>query len=176
MSVEIVPSVWPGVMYSVSVVSPSVSFWPSVATMSRFGFVPVLRSSRSQSAADRMIARAEVILEVLRAARVVAVAVADNRVLDLRGVESQLLQAADDFVFDRVVEDRVDEDDPGRRRHGPGGELGLADEVQIVEDLHRFDVPLRSIRRARVAAQLLARSLAARRRLAPAHSWLNMNR
>ena len=89
----------------------------------------------------------EVILEVLGATRMVAVPVAHNRVLDLRWVESQLLQAADDLVFDRVVEDGVDEDDPGRRRHGPGGEFGLADEVQIVEYLHRFDVPLRSIRR-----------------------------
>ncbi len=50
-----VPYVWPGVMYIVSVVSPSVSFWPSVATMSRFGFVPLLRSSKSQSSADRMM-------------------------------------------------------------------------------------------------------------------------
>ena len=53
--VEIVPGVWPCVMYSVIVVSPSVSFWPSVASMSRFGFVPfVLLSSTSQSAGDMM--------------------------------------------------------------------------------------------------------------------------
>ena len=56
ISVEIVPSVWPGVMCSVSVVSPSVSFWPSVATSSRFGLRQVARvpSSSVQSASDMM--------------------------------------------------------------------------------------------------------------------------
>ena len=52
--VEIVPSVWPGVKCSVSVVSPSVRRWPSVATTSRFGLrqLPPVRDSRSQSASE----------------------------------------------------------------------------------------------------------------------------
>ena len=58
-----------------------------------------------------MMRRAERVLQELRAARVIAVAVADDHVLDLRRIEPELLQPADHFVLDRVVEDRVDEDD-----------------------------------------------------------------
>ena len=49
---------------------------------------------------------------ILRAAEMIEMAVADDRVLDRRGIEAELLQPADDFVLDRIVEDRVDEDDP----------------------------------------------------------------
>ena len=54
IKVERVPSVCPGVMCNESVVSPSVSFWPSVATSSRFGLRQVARvpSSKVQSASD----------------------------------------------------------------------------------------------------------------------------
>jgi hypothetical protein len=44
-------------------------------------------------------------------ARVIAVAVADEHVLDVGRVRAELLHAADDFVFDRIIENRVDDDD-----------------------------------------------------------------
>ena len=37
------PGVWPGVSQMVTVVSPSVIFMPSVATMSRFGAMVLYR-------------------------------------------------------------------------------------------------------------------------------------
>ena len=40
---------------------------------------------------------------------------------------------------------------PVRRGDRPGRILGLADEVQVVEHLHRLGVPLRPIRRSRLA-------------------------
>ena len=52
--VETGPGVWPGVTYIVTVVFPSVSFWPSVTTMSRGGIGAAakraaLRAAKSQS-------------------------------------------------------------------------------------------------------------------------------
>ena len=44
-------------------------------------------------------------------AGVVAVPVAHDHVLDLRGIEPELLHPTDDLVLDRVVVDRVDDDD-----------------------------------------------------------------
>ena len=78
--------------------------------------------------------------------------VADDHVLDLGRIESKLLQPADDFILDGVIEDRVDDDDAVRRGDGPRGLFGLADEVEVVEHLHRFGVPLRPIRRSRLLA------------------------
>ena len=111
MSVEIVPSVWPGVMYSVSVVSPSVSFMPSVATMSRFGLGSLLLSSRSQSAADRMTRAPKWSCRNFAPPEWSKWPWLTIDVLDRRRIEPELLQPADDFVFDRVVEDGVDDDD-----------------------------------------------------------------
>ena len=91
ISVDSVPSVWPGVWYSVSVVSPSVSFWPSVADHVAARPVRVLLSSRSQSAAAENHARVEAILQVLRAAGMIGVTVADDDVLDCRRIQPQLL-------------------------------------------------------------------------------------
>ena len=75
-------------------------------------------------------------------------------------IEPQLLQPADDFVLDRVVVDRVDDDDAVRGDDGPGGEFFLTDEVEVVEDLRRFDIPAGAIGRRPFA---LARRLARKR-------------
>ena len=42
--------------------------------------------------------------------------------LILRRIEAELLQPVDDFCLDRVIEDRIDEDDAVRRDDGPGAE------------------------------------------------------
>ena len=90
-----VPSVCPGVRYSVSVVSPSVSFMPSVATMSRFGFqrgILLIEQIVVGSRHDQL--RSVRVLQILRAAGVIQMAVADDHVLDLRRIETDLLHAA----------------------------------------------------------------------------------
>jgi hypothetical protein len=51
-------------------------------------------------------------LQKLRAEVVVAVAMGDNYVLDLRGIEIQLLEAVYDERLDGIVVEGVDEDDP----------------------------------------------------------------
>jgi hypothetical protein len=71
----------------------------------------------------------------------IAVAVADHRVLDLSRIEPELFQAADDFVLDRVVPDRVDDDDARRSRYRPRRVFFFPDEIEIVENLRRLDVP-----------------------------------
>ena len=55
---------------------------------------------------------AEAILEEPRAADVVGVTVAHEDVLDLLRIQSERGQAIHDLVFDRVVEERVNDDDP----------------------------------------------------------------
>ena len=139
---EIVPRVWPGVTYIVIVVSPSVSFCPSVATTSRVGLAKLTfaRSIRSQSGRRHDDVGAAFLQEP-RAADVVAVRVADDHVLDLLRIEPERGQPVDDLVLDRVVEDRVHHDDAVRGRDGPRRVLGLADEVEVVEHLDRLGVP-----------------------------------
>src|SRR6187549_1428235 len=95
----------------------------------------------------------------------IAVAVADQHVFDVRRVEADLLHAGDDFVLDRIVEQRVDDDDAGGGGDGPRRELRLAEPVEVVEDPHRFGMPLvarwRGSRRCgRSLATLAGRSLA----------------
>src|SRR5665213_248333 len=72
----------------------------------------------------------------------ISMAVADDGVFDRRGIEAERAQSADHFVFDRVVEDRVDEDDALGRRDRPDRVLGLPEEVEVVEHLHRLGVPV----------------------------------
>ena len=81
------------------------------------------------------------VLKELRAAGMIEVAVADDDVLDVRRIESELLQPADHFVLDRVVEDRVDDDDAGGRHDRPRRVFGLPDEIEVVEHFGRLRVP-----------------------------------
>ena len=85
--------------------------------------------------------RAVAFLQELRAAGVIQMGMADDDVLDVGRVEADRRQSVHDLVLDRVIEDRVDEDDAVRRRHRPGRVFGHAEEVQVVEDLHRVGVP-----------------------------------
>ena len=94
-------------------------------------------------------ARLVAVLQILRAARMVAVAVADDHVLDLGRVEADLLQSFRDLIVDGVVEERVDDDDPLGCGDGPGRELRHAEEVEVVEDFHRLGVPRLLRRRSR---------------------------
>src|SRR5262245_43253586 len=73
--------------------------------------------------------------------RVITVRVADDHVLDVFWIETELGQSVDDFVFYRIVEQRVDDDDAGRCVDGPCGVLGLPQVIQVVEHLHRLGVP-----------------------------------
>jgi hypothetical protein len=79
---------------------------------------------------------------------VVRMRMRDHGVADGGRVEPQFLQPADNFVFDGIVEQGVDQDDALRRRHRPGGVFALADEVKVVEYLHRLDIPRRPVRRS----------------------------
>src|SRR3982750_3115950 len=78
----------------------------------------------------------------------IVVAVADDRVFDLLRIEPELPQSLDDLVVDRVVENRVDENEAVGGLDGPGGVFALTDEVEIVEDLHRLRMPLGPRRRS----------------------------
>src|SRR5215470_7968110 len=76
----------------------------------------------------------------------IAVTMTDDGVLDLRWIEAQFLQSVDDLVLDRVVEDGIDDDDAVRGAHGPRRVFRLSNEVEIVKDLDRLDVPFGSRR------------------------------
>src|SRR5688572_32670299 len=76
---------------------------------------------------------------------VIGMRMRDDGVADRRRIEPELLQPTGDLVFDRVVEQRVDQDDALRRRHSPCGVFALADEVEVVEDLHGLRVPGRAV-------------------------------
>ena len=91
--------------------------------------------------------RPETLLQQPRAADVIAMSVAHDDVLDGRRIESELLQAVDDLVFNRIIENGVDQDEPGGGLHGPDGVFDLTEEVEVVEDLRRLGVPLRTIGR-----------------------------
>src|SRR6202030_3384534 len=76
--------------------------------------------------------RPEVLLQVLRSTRVVAVSMAHEHELDLGRVEPELSQTPDDFVFDRIAKNGVYEDDARRRGNRPGRVFALTDEVEVV--------------------------------------------
>ena len=72
ISVDTVPGVCPGVSVNVSVVSPSVSFWPSVTTRSRVGLFRFRDAAiSSQSAADIRIFVPNFSWRYLRAAEMI---------------------------------------------------------------------------------------------------------
>src|SRR5437763_5485983 len=91
--------------------------------------------------------RSETILQELRASRMVNVTMAHEYVSDFRWVQSELFQTIDGFILDRVIPQRVHDNDAVRCCHGPGGVFRLADEVEIVEDLYRLRMPLGTIGR-----------------------------
>jgi hypothetical protein len=94
---------------------------------------------------------------------VVDVGVAHDRIFDPRRIEPKLAQAAFHLVCDRIVPDRVNEDDPVGSIHRPGGIFLLADEIEIVEHLHRLDVPSGTLRiGARAAGGRTRRGLLAK--------------
>src|SRR5262245_32979421 len=70
---------------------------------------------------------------------------ADDGVFDLARIEPHLLHTRVDFVFDGIVEDRIEHNDAVRCLQIPVGILVLAKPVQIFERLHRFAVPGRAI-------------------------------
>ena len=102
------------------------------------------------------------ILQIFCAARVIDMPVADNRVFDIFRIEAELHQAAGNFILDGVVPDRVHDDDSLGCGDRPCGIFGLADEIEIVENLHGLGVPLGtgggpgrlSLRRARRGRRL----------------------
>ena len=71
----------------------------------------------------------------------IAVRVRDDDVLDGRRIEAQLFQTADDLLFRVVGEERVEDDDSLAGGERPGVVNLRADEVEVVEDFRRFDVP-----------------------------------
>ena len=72
--------------------------------------------------------------------------------LMLAGSKPSFFMPADNLLFDRIVKDGVEDDDALRRRDRPHGVLGLAEEVEVVEDLHRFGIPRRAVGRPRLAS------------------------
>src|SRR5262249_46255503 len=114
-----------------------------------FGFRPRLRVATDQVpiGSRHDDTRAETVLEKLCAASVVDMTMADEDILDSRWIQTEFTQAIDDLVLDRIIEERVDDDDPVRGRDGPRGIFRLAKVVEIVEDLRRLDMPLGARRR-----------------------------
>ena len=106
ISVEMVPGVCPGVRNNVGTVSPSVSFMPSVTTMSRLGSGWIAALEDDGRRHENL---ALGVLQEFRPARVVEVAVADDDVSDLRRIETDLLQPADDILDGTKT---YDDDDP----------------------------------------------------------------
>src|SRR4030095_1237869 len=61
-------------------------------------------------------------------------------------IESELLQPARDFILDRIVEDRVDDDDAVGRVDRPCGVFLFANIEHVVEDyLDRCGMPRRRV-------------------------------
>ena len=60
------------------------------------------------------------VLHQFGSAHMIGMRVADDHVLDLRRIEAQLLQAADDLLLRVVREQRVDEDDSLAGGQRPG--------------------------------------------------------
>ena len=77
----------------------------------------------------------------------VNVTMAHEYVFDFRWVQSELFQTIDDFILDRVIPQRVHDNDAVRCRHSPRGVFRLADEVEIVEDLYWLRMPLGTVGR-----------------------------
>jgi hypothetical protein len=80
--------VWPGVCMMVMVVSPSVSFWPSPASMSRLGMPPGLFFTCNGIPVRRAHddARAITVLDQLGAFIMIAMGVADDQILMSAGL------------------------------------------------------------------------------------------
>src|SRR6185369_6429002 len=76
------------------------------------------------------------LLQDAGAAGVVRMRMADDYVADFLRVDAQFLQATDDFILDRVVEDGVDEDDAAAGTQTPDREGRLPEEEEIVEYPH----------------------------------------
>ena len=171
MSVEIVPRVCPGVRWSVSVVSPSVEL------LAFGGHHVLLRLAPRSGGAPKQLpvglgnhdARVVAVLQERGPADVIVVCVAHEDVLDLGRIEAELAQPADHLVLDRVVENRVDDDDAGRGDDRPGRIFLFADEVEVVEHLDRLGVPgLPRRRPGRARGRGPRRARRRRRRLAQA--------
>src|SRR5262249_12337668 len=81
---------------------------------------------------------------------------ADDCVFDFGRVQPHLLHTGVDLIFDGVIEDRVEHDDAVRRRERPHGILSLAKPIEIIENLDRFGMPGRSVRRSLRAAPTAA--------------------
>ena len=90
----------------------------------------------------------KMILQILRAAGMIDVAMTHDDVLDFLRIQSDLRQAIGDFVFNRIIENRIDNDDAVRSVDSPGRILRHPHEVQIIEDLYRLGMPLLTIRRS----------------------------
>ena len=109
--------------------------------------------SNSQSASEDHDAGVVAVLQERGPADVIVVCVAHKDVLDLGRIEAELAQPAGHLVLDRVVENRVDDDDARRGDDRPGRIFLFADEVEVVEHLDRLGVPGRPAPAARAGAR-----------------------
>src|SRR5207253_3649107 len=80
-------------------------------------------------------------------AGMINVTVTDDDVLDFLRIQPELRQALDNLVFNRIVENRINNDDPVRGIDGPGRIFGHPDEIKIIEDFYRLRMPLLTTRR-----------------------------
>src|SRR5207302_862334 len=83
----------------------------------------------------------ELILQNFGPADMIAVRVRDDHVFDLRRIETQLFQAADNLFLGVVREERIENNDSLAAGERPGIVDFRADEVEIIEDLGWLDVP-----------------------------------
>src|SRR5580698_6457374 len=81
---------------------------------------------------------------------------AHHGIFNIGRIQTQLLHPANDLIFDRIIKNRVQDDDALRSRDRPHGVLGLAEKIEIVEDLHRLGIPRGPLRRPLLSAPTTA--------------------
>ncbi len=85
--------------------------------------------------------RAVVLLEILRPAEMVGVAVPEQNVFHVRRIQTELLQSGNHDGLDAIRIAGVDEDDALRRRNRVDRRLGVANGVEVVEQLVPVPAP-----------------------------------
>jgi len=118
-----------------SVIAGDVAFgFPAHVRLRFVDRVPIFR-------AVYKVHRRDSVLQHFGAAIMVAVSVRKDYVFDLVGIQSKLLQTAEDLVLGGVVEQRLDDDDALVSDQRPSAVDLCADKVEIVGDFCRFRVP-----------------------------------
>ena len=139
------PGVWPGTATARTLTFPSVTDSPSRSSPSRLGGAACGGAPGAATARRRLHQRpvrrrdvdlrAELLLEVRRAAKVIGVSVGDQDRLHLRRIEAKLHESWQEIRLDLIRAQRVDHHQTRRRLDHVGDRADVADGVDVVEDL-----------------------------------------